>query len=102
MIRGEQAVDQLHTLFPYMIGINIVTFILMGVDKQRARNRAWRIPERTFWILAIIGGSIGSFVGMRVFHPKTKHLHFTIGVQVLIGIHFLLFLYLFAYMRSET
>jgi len=98
MIRGEQAVDQLHTLFPYMIGINIVTFILMGVDKQRARNRAWRIPERTFWILAIIGGSIGSFVGMRVFHHKTKHLTFTIGMPLLIGIHFLLFLYLFAYM----
>src|SRR5699024_12502134 len=88
----------LHALFPYMSGINIVTFILMGVDKQRARNRAWRIPERTFWILAIIGGSIGSFAGMRVFHHKAKHFTFTIGIPLIMVVHFLLVLYTFASM----
>lgn len=88
--------DQISVLLPYIIGVNIVAFILMGVDKRKARNHLWRIPERTFWSLAIIGGAIGSFVGMKVFHHKTRHHSFVVGMPLIIIVHFFLFLYLFS------
>lgn len=67
----------------YLLLINVVTFFIYGMDKQKAKRGAWRISETTLLGLAVIGGSVGAYLGMRVFHHKTKHLKFTIGVPVI-------------------
>lgn len=71
-------------VFGYFAIINIITFILMGVDKRKAIKHQWRISEKTLWITAIIGGSIGVIIGMRFFKHKTKHQLFTIGIPLIL------------------
>lgn len=80
----------------YYLGFaNLLAFVLMGMDKKRAKMNVRRIPERTLWGIAILGGSIGSFIGMRYFRHKTKHKSFTIGMPVLIVLHIVLYSYIF-------
>jgi uncharacterized membrane protein YsdA (DUF1294 family) len=64
--------------------INIVTFIIYGIDKYKAKKGKWRIPENSLIGLAIIGGSIGAYIGMRVWHHKTMHLKFKYGIPLII------------------
>ena len=66
--------------------INIVTFIVYGIDKYKAKKGKWRIPENSLIGLAIIGGSIGAYLGMRVWHHKTMHLKFKYGIPLIIVI----------------
>ena len=61
------------TIFYYVIIINLIAFIVYGIDKRKAMMHQWRIPEATLLILALIGGSIGAWFGMQFFHHKTKH-----------------------------
>ena len=68
----------------YLILINLITFVVYGVDKSLAIKHKWRISEATLIMLAVIGGSIGAFLGMQVFRHKTKHMKFVIGVPVII------------------
>lgn len=70
-------------LIVYLIIINISAFIIFGIDKRRAVKNRWRIAESTLFLLALIGGSIGAEVGMYVFHHKTKHLRFVIGIPLI-------------------
>ena len=63
----------------YILFVNILLFTLMAIDKRRAKLHKWRISEKTLFILAIIGGSIGGILGMYNFRHKTKHLKFKIG-----------------------
>lgn len=56
----------------------------MGIDKSRAKKRLWRIPESTLFVVAIIGGSIGSIIGMKKFHHKTKHWYFVYGMPAIL------------------
>ena len=67
----------------YLILINLTAFISYGLDKRRAKRGAWRIPERTLILLAAVGGSIGAYAGMRVFHHKTRHNKFKYGVPAI-------------------
>lgn len=70
----------------YLLIVNAVSFLLMLVDKQKARKKLWRIPESTLLLTAAIGGSLGCLAGMYTFRHKTRHLKFTIGVPaILIG-----------------
>lgn len=78
----------------YIVIINILTFIVYGIDKLKAKKGKWRIPESTLLLLAIIGGSIGAFLGMKVWHHKTMHKKFKYGVPLIIIIQFSVFLYL--------
>ncbi len=71
-------------LIIYLIIINVIAFMLMGIDKGRAKRQAWRIPEKTLFGSAIIGGSIGANLGMQVFRHKTKHLSFQIGMPAIL------------------
>ena len=64
--------------------INIVTFIIYGIDKYKAKKGKWRIPENSLIGLAIIGGCIGAYLGMRVWHHKTMHLKFKYGIPLII------------------
>lgn len=56
----------------------------MGEDKRRARKHLWRIPEKTLFLCSILGGSVGTWAGMYVFHHKTKHWYFVIGMPLLL------------------
>lgn len=68
----------------YLLCVNIAGFISMGVDKAKAKKKAWRIPEATLFIIALIGGSIGSIIGMRIFRHKTKHWYFVVGMPLIL------------------
>ena len=68
----------------YLILINITGFAVMGLDKWKARKQAWRISEKTLFLISILGGSIGSIAGMYTFHHKTKHWYFVIGMPLIL------------------
>lgn len=79
----------------YVLLINLLLFLLMGMDKRAAKRKKWRIPERRLLTLGIIGGGIGGILGMLVFHHKTHRIYFTICYVVNIicwGIAFLYFM----------
>ena len=70
--------------FLYLLLINAAAFVLMLVDKIKAKKNRWRIPERTLIGSAILGGSIGALMGMYTFRHKTRHLKFTLGVPAIL------------------
>lgn len=71
-------------LVVYLFTVNVIGFIIMLVDKIKAKRDLWRIPEATLMTVAAIGGSIGSLFGMYTFRHKTKHPKFTIGIPVIL------------------
>ena len=73
----------------YLLIVNAVSFLLMLVDKRKARKKLWRIPEATLLLCAAIGGSIGSLAGMYTFRHKTRHLKFTLGIPVMLFLQIL-------------
>ena len=83
--------------FEYLLILNVLTFILYGIDKRRARNGEWRIPEAVLLGLAVIGGSIGALVGMETWHHKTRHLKFRIGVPIIFFLHLAMLIFLADY-----
>ena len=68
----------------YLAAINVVTFLVYGLDKWKAKQGAWRVKESTLLLLAAVGGSVGALLGMQVFRHKTKHLQFTVGVPLIL------------------
>ena len=68
----------------YLLAINIVSFFLYGIDKYKAKKGRWRISEATLLMMAVIGGSIGAWVGMRLWHHKTMHKKFKYGIPIII------------------
>ena len=73
-----------NALLYYLIVINIVTFQVYGIDKWKAKQGSWCISEATLLILAVIGGSIGALLGMRVWHHKTMHKKFKYGLPLIL------------------
>lgn len=71
-------------LLVYLLAINIITFATYGIDKMKAKRNKWRISEATLLLLALCGGSLGAWAGMKVWHHKTKHLKFKYGVPAII------------------
>ena len=76
----------------YVVAVNVVSFLMMGIDKRKAMKRAFRIPESTLFVLAIIGGSIGSIAGMHLFRHKTRHWYFLYGMPVILALQVILIL----------
>ena len=74
----------------YFIIVNLLGFALMGIDKRKAIKGAFRIPEATLFMVAIIGGSIGSILGMYTFRHKTRHLKFVYGLPAILIIQLIL------------
>ena len=68
----------------YLIGINILTFLIFGIDKWKARRGKWRIPEGTLIWMSIAGGSIGALVGMYLFRHKTQKRKFNLGIPAIL------------------
>ena len=82
----------------YMIGylcvINMMGFILMGLDKWKAKHKKWRIAERTLFLVGIVGGSPGCWLGMYAFRHKTKHWQFVVGMPAILAIQAAVILFL--------
>lgn len=76
--------DVITLLLSYFIGINLIGFAMMGIDKYKAKKRGFRIPEATLFIVAVIGGSIGSILGMYTFRHKTRHRSFVYGMPFIL------------------
>lgn len=68
----------------YLLAINIIGFLAMFIDKKKAERGDWRIPEKTLFILTLLGGGIGTITGMYTFRHKTKKLKFTIGFPTIL------------------
>ena len=77
----------------YLLLINLVAFLLMGLDKRRARRNRWRISEKTLFLSAVLGGSVGAIAGMYLFHHKTRHWYFRYGLPALLALQILCFLW---------
>ena len=78
----------------YLLAINIATFFLYGIDKYKAKKGRWRISEATLLMMAVIGGCIGAWAGMRLWHHKTMHKKFKYGIPVIIILQVALAVYL--------
>ena len=78
----------------YLLAINIVSLFLYGIDKYKAKKNKWRISEATLLMMAVIGGSIGAWVGMRLWHHKTMHKKFKYGIPIIIIMQVSLVVYL--------
>lgn len=74
----------LEAIVIYLAAINVITFIMFGADKARAVKGRWRISEAALILAALLGGSIGALAGMRIFHHKTRHRKFTVGIPVIL------------------
>ena len=71
-------------LIIWLVLINLTAFALFGIDKKRAKKKQWRIPEKTLFLSAILGGSIGALLGMQLFRHKTKHWYFRYGIPFIL------------------
>lgn len=68
----------------WVLALSLADFALMGVDKRRAKRGAWRVKERTFFLLALLGGSLGALLGMWTFRHKTRHWYFKFGLPAIL------------------
>ena len=86
----EHIADLTETILYYLIGVNVLAFLVYGIDKWRAKKGKWRISEATLLLLAVIGGSLGAWLGMKVWHHKTMHKKFKYGIPAIIIIQIIL------------
>ena len=84
----------MNIILGYLLAVNIATFFLYGIDKYKARKGRWRISEATLLMMAFIGGSIGAWSGMRLWHHKTMHKNFKYGIPIIIILQVALAVYL--------
>lgn len=74
-------------LIIYLVLVNVAAFAMYGIDKRKAIKDQWRIPEKTLLLAALLGGSFGAFTGMQLFHHKTRHWKFLLGVPACMILH---------------
>ncbi|REK77862.1 DUF1294 domain-containing protein [Paenibacillus paeoniae] len=79
-------------MYGYWILLSLYGFVLMGMDKRRARRKARRIPERRLFFVAAVGGAAGTWCGMKLWRHKTKHHSFTVGIPYLVAVHIIVLL----------
>lgn len=90
-----QEIFTVQNILIYLIIINLIGFLIMYIDKQKAKNGSWRIPENTIFVITAIGGGIGTISGMYKFRHKTKKKIFTIGLPFLLIMDILLIIWYF-------
>ena len=87
--------DSLHQLtLYYLAAINVITFLIYGIDKWKAKKHKWRIAESTLLMLAVIGGSVGAWIGMKTWHHKSLHKKFKYGIPLILITQLALMIYL--------
>lgn len=75
-----------YMIYIYLAAVNLAGFLLMGLDKWKAKHRKWRIPEKVLFGAAIAGGSLGAWAGMYVFRHKTRHWQFVVGMPLILAV----------------
>ena len=90
----ERAFRMTNIILCYLLAVNLATFLLYGIDKYKAKKNRWRITEATLLTVAAIGGSIGAWAGMRVWHHKTMHKKFKYGIPIIIIMQIAVLVYL--------
>ena len=85
--------NDLPIVFIYLAVINVVTFFMYGIDKWKAKKSMWRIRESALLGLAILGGSVGAWLGMKVWHHKTLHKKFRYGIPLILIIQIILLIF---------
>ena len=93
-MEAERTPEMMNIILYYLLAVNIATFLLYGIDKYKAKKNQWRISEATLLTMAAIGGSIGAWAGMRLWHHKTMHKKFKYGIPVIIIMQIALVTYL--------
>ena len=93
-MEAERTPEMMNIILYYLLAVNIATFLLYGIDKYKAKKGRWRISEATLLTMAAIGGSIGAWAGMRLWHHKTMHKKFKYGIPVIIIMQIALVAYL--------
>ena len=78
----------------YLAVMNVVGLAVMGIDKSKAKKNKWRIPEKTLFLVSLIGGSVGTLLGMYLFRHKTKHWYFVVGMPAILILQIALVIYL--------
>lgn len=86
--------DFLHIAIIYFVAINVVTFFMYGIDKWKAKRSKWRISEATLLWMAVVGGSIGAWLGIKIWHHKTMHKKFKYGVPAIIILQIAIIVYI--------
>ena len=87
--------DTLHQLsLYYLAAINVITFLIYGIDKWKAKKNKWRISESTLLMLSAIGGSVGAWIGMKTWHHKSLHKKFKYGIPFILTLQLALMVYL--------
>ena len=81
-------------LIGYLILVNLIAFTVFGADKLKAKKNAWRVPEKTLFLLALLGGGLGAFLGMKIFHHKTKHWYFQVFIPLIMVVEAAALVYL--------
>lgn len=76
----------LYLVIAILLVMNLAAFALMGIDKAKAKAGAWRIPEKTLFLVTALFGGLGGTLGMNVFRHKTKHWYFKYGFPALLVI----------------
>lgn len=74
----------INIVLAYLAVINVVTFFMYGIDKWKAKRSKWRIPEATLLLMAVLGGSLGAWLGMKLWHHKTLHKKFRYGIPLIL------------------
>ena len=78
----------------YLLAINVFAFFLYGIDKWKAKRSKWRIPEMTLLSIAVVGGSVGAWIGMKVWHHKTMHKKFKYGIPLILFVQIAITLFI--------
>ncbi len=77
----------MNILIIYLVAANLAGLLAMGLDKKRAKEGGWRIPEKTLFLVSFLGGSLGTLLGMYLFHHKTRHWYFVVGMPLILAFH---------------
>ena len=83
-------------LLIYLAAVNVIAFVVYGADKRRAKKERRRVPEKTLFLLAFIGGSVGAWAGMYTFRHKTRHWYFVWGIPAILAVQIALAVWLTA------
>ena len=93
-MEAERTPEMMNIILYYLLAVNIATFLLYGIDKYKAKKNKWRISEATLLTKTAIGGSIGAWAGMRLWHHKTMHKKFKYGIPLIIILQIAFLVYL--------
>ncbi len=94
MKRMDEKMELKNIELVYLLVMNAVGFAVMGMDKYKAIKGRWRVPEKTLFLLSMLGGSVGTWAGMYAFRHKTKHWYFVIGMPAILFLQIALVIYL--------